>query len=319
MEKKMVGKNVAILFLLFSLFFFSLKVFAGLEEGQKKATLREKILDDKFKVTSPFKRIFYSLGMSCESDLKNVVEATQKKWIKNNERNRLGEIDKRKQDFIYQLKELGCVDKILPSKERYDYCLLIGGVYPIFNARLKYLADMWKRGVRFKTLIFVAEDRLIDFEKEKKQLLDSPNKQIKAKASQRLPQTEIDMMKFVFENSDLSKELKEVKTIFLSSPGYIKNHRFFDALAIWTIEKRPIPGPCLVVSSQPFVGFDESCIRSTLPHFEIEAIGDASPSDTKISIYLETLAKWLYNEALTNNLLPPSDDDSCEKGSLFFR
>lgn len=318
MEKKMRGKKASVLFFLFLAFFFSLKVFADVEEGQARSDLKHKILEDNFKVTAPFKRIFYSLGVSCESDLKNVVELTQKKWIKSNEKKQLGEIDRRKGDFIYQLKELGCVDKILPSKKSYDYCLLIGGAYPTFIERLDYIIDRWEQGVRFNTLIFVAEERLLDFEREKRLLLNNPNKQIKSKASQKLPQTEIDMIKFVFENIDLPKELRDVKTLFLSSQGTITPFRFSDSLIRWTIEKRPPRGSCLVVSSQPYVGYEESCVRSALPNFEIEAIGEAASPNTKVSEYFEILAMWLYNEALTNNLLDPQTKEVFgEKASGF--
>jgi hypothetical protein len=318
-----IKKGCYLFFLLF-VFFFSVTVFSNIDQGKKRADLPEKLLEEDLKITLPLKRILYSMGISCESDLKNVVMITQQKWLRKNDRAQLDEIDKKKEDYIYQLKDLGCVDKIFPSKKNYDYCLLLGGDYQTFISRLEYLIDRWEKGVRFNTLIFVGEYRLIDFEREKKLLLNNSNKQIKEKAHQKLPQTEIDMMKFVYENRDIPLQMRELKTLFISSPisgapaivknNVIQSSNIYDAILTWFNTQRPSPGSCLVVSSQPYVGYQESIVRSVLRnYFEVEAIGDGALSDTKVSVYLDNLARWLYQEALRNDLILPSTSAVSDK------
>lgn len=292
--------------------FSSLMVFSEDKSECKKPPLRDKILADDFKITQPIKRILYSMGLSCDDDLKNVVKLTQQKWLKKNDTNTLEEVDRKRENYIYQLKEAGCIDRILPSKKNYDYCLVLGGQYQTFTSRLQYLIDKWEEGVRFKSLVFLGEKRAVDFEKEKKMLLNNSNNQIRTKAIKKMPQIEIDMMKFIYENTEVPKEMRELKTVFIDGAMDILDcdivlPNIYNSILAWFYKEKPIAGSCLVVSSQPYVGYQESIVKEALNrNFEIEAIGDAAISDTKVSTYLETLAKWLYQEAVINNIIIPT-------------
>jgi len=305
------------LFFFAAALFFSLRVFSEDEAEHKRPPLRDKILADDFKITQPIKRILYSMGLSCDGDLKNVVKLTQQKWLKKNDRDTLEEVDKKRESYIYQLKEAGCIDRILPFKKNYDYCLVLGGQYQTFISRLQYLIDNWEKGVRFRSLVFLGEKRAVDFEKEKKLLLKNSNNQIRTKVSKKMPQIEIDMMKFIYENTEVPKEMRALKTVFIDGAMDISNREIvlpniFNAILTWFNEAKPAAGSCLVVSSQPYVGYQESIVRAALNrNFEIEAIGDAALPETKVSIYLETLARWLYQEAYVNNIIViPSADSS---------
>ena len=303
-----IKKRISLFFFAVA-FFFSLKVFSEDEAERKRPPLRDKILADDFKITQPIRRILYSMGLSSDGDLKNVVKLTQQKWLKKNDRDTLEEVDKKRESYIYQLKEAGCIDRILPSKKNYDYCLVLGGQYQIFISRLQYLIHKWEEGVRFKSLVFLGEKRTLDFEKEKKLLLKNSNNQIRTKASKKMPQAEIDMMKFIYENTEVPKEMRALKTVFIDGAMDITDREIvlpniFNAILTWFNGAKPAEGSCLVVSSQPYVGYQESIVRAALnKNFEIEAIGDAALPETKVSIYLETLAKWMYQEAYVNNLI----------------
>ena len=294
----------------------SVSVFPESEGLIKKPLLRDKILTEDQKITLPIKRIFYSMGISAENDLKDVVKITQQKWLKTNDRAKTDEIDKRRENYIYQLKEIGCVDRILPSKKNYHYCLLLGGQYQTFVSRLEYLIDKWEKGVRFKSLVFLGEKRVLDFEREKKFILNHPNKQLRMKAAQRMPQTEMEMMKFIYDNIEIPREMRTLKTVFIDGAMHVSNNEnsfpdIYDSVISWLNMEKPMTGACLVVSSQPYVGFQESVVRSALSNnFEVEAVGMEASPDTRMSLYLDTLARWFYQEALMNDIISPNENVS---------
>lgn len=291
-------------YIIFLGYVFSSLLFSEEKSSLKASGLNEKILQNDLSITQPIRRILYTLGIACDYDLKSVVEITQKKWLRKNERWQAEEVDKKKTDFIYQLKEAGMVDQILPRKKEYDYCLVLGALYPSFVSRLQYLIDKWEKGVRFKTLVFLGNERLLDYEREKSLLLKSSNKKIREKVQLKLPQNEIEMMKFVFENENIPQQMKMVDILFINSPMELglSFSSGVDSVIKWREEKKPSPGSCLVVSNQPFVGYQESIVRSVLGRdFAIEAIGERAADDTKISIYLDTIARWLQQEEIMNN------------------
>ena len=80
------------------------------------------------------------------------------------------------------------------------------------------------------------------------------------------------------------------------SDGTISRANTEDTLRHW-LTTDPIPGTCLAVSSQPFVGYQHSVARTVLPvNFEIETVGDISAEDEPLAVYLDTVARWLYQE-----------------------
>ena len=56
-------------------------------------------------------------------------------------------------------KKLGFINELLPSQKLYDYCLVFGSTIEAMEARLTYLVEMWKRGLRFRSLSFLTGER----------------------------------------------------------------------------------------------------------------------------------------------------------------
>ncbi len=71
-----------------------------------------------------------------------------------------------------------------------------------------------------------------------------------------------------------------------------------ETLIEW-LESQPEPGRCLFISSQPFCGYQDSVARTYLPSsFEIETIGPNADEEIAVSIFLDNLARWLYQEKI---------------------
>ena len=65
---------------------------------------------------------------------------------------------------------------------------------------------------------------------------------------------------------------------------------------------QPKPGRCLVISNQPFIPYQHIAILSTLPSsFDVETIGLSAENDTPISVYLDNIAKWIYEDYLLSS------------------
>ena len=94
--------------------------------------------------------------------------------------------------------------------------------------------------------------------------------------------------------------------------GEMKRPNTKNTICQW-LATGPQPGSCLVISTQPFIGYQEAIFKYILPsEFEIEAIGpgtnnrypnadldlDNHNTPFPLSVYLDNFAKWLLYEQL---------------------
>ena len=171
------------------------------------------------------------------------------------------------------------------------------------------LAKLWLSGVRFNKLVFLTGARTLDAKQEPVAALEDRTQTILPIRSDwhydqtMVYKTETDMTNLVYDQAQLPAELRAVPVLFVDAPqtvaadGTIKRPTTVDTLVTW-LKDKPAPVMCLFISNQPFVGYQDSITRTVLPAtFMIETVGFAIPAPYEsVSLYLDSLARWLYQE-----------------------
>lgn len=182
------------------------------------------------------------------------------------------------------LKRLGCIDSIYAQKKHYQYALVLGSLKRHMQMRLDFLYEEWKKGVRFDEIVLLTGQRDLNPERE------LYPKDLK---------TETDLFVYLLENHPL-KEIAPFKVI--DSPkirqidGTLRRPDTATTVRDWKASD-PKPGSILVVSTQPFVGYQHAVLRSLLPcAFDLETIGPET-GIYPMALYLDNFAKWMLYES----------------------
>lgn len=252
---------------------------------------QENLIESNAAPTTALKRLFFLLDIPQESNLNNLVSATQMRWIQTGKERwefELIEEDK-KEHLIPIFKQIGLYDEVPSSRAEYDYALIYGGFYSRVLNRIEYLISEYRRGVRFNTIVLLTGQRTLDPNTEEKQLPF---------------QTETEMMLFCWKNAVMPEEMRKIPLQLVDAPKQLKIDGSWvrpntkDTLIEW-LKTQPISGSCLCVSSQPFCGYQDSVAKTYFPSsFSIETIGMKSEQNLPISVYLDNLARWLYQEKI---------------------
>lgn len=169
-------------------------------------------------------------------------------------------------------QELGMVDEIKPLHKHYDTAVLLGALYSTFQRRLDYLV---KTGVTFDQIVLLAGERpLLDSEKAKLPGLE----------------TEADMVRFVYENSAIPKNIP-VQFIAVAMKGE-RRPNTCDTINAW-LQTNPIPKRCLVISTQPYVHYQGAIFERFFP-FTVEMAGPAIVGTPTVALMLDTLGREIF-------------------------
>jgi len=205
-------------------------------------------------------------------------------------------------------KNLCLMQRVEPSRISYDYAVLFGGTLDDVRNRLAYLIALSNKGITFNSLVILTGQRLLDTTLESHELL--LNDKIEGLPSQKtwyfdgkFPTTEPEMIKFVFEQTDIPSAWNKTRCFFVDAPmqttenGSFRRPNTQDTITQWLKECNPRPGSILALSNQPFVGYQNSVLRNTLPKtFTIETVGNAYANNESLATIFDTLARWIYNE-----------------------
>jgi len=241
--------------------------------------------------------------------LKEIVAATQADWLRGADAQRWHvqeKITQNREAIIKNLHDIKLFEKIVPGKKIYSYCLILGSTASNVRKRLSYVLNLWQQGVRFEQLIFLGGDRPLDPEKETiGVLLDRTNLDLPIRSSWEqplnLPTTETGAMQLVFSQAELPEGFENVAVTFINSPmkqrpdGTLTRPTTGDTIDLW-LSTNPLPGSCLFISHQPYVGYQDSVVRTLMPKdFPVETVGNEG-TETNISVLLDNIARWLYQE-----------------------
>lgn len=235
--------------------------------------------------------------------LKGIVAATQKAWLRKPGQERWDlkkEVDIGDKDSVLKLlSECGCIDEVYPEEKQYDYVLVMGALASGIRYRLDYVVNFWKKGTRFKEVVFLGSERPRNVDRETAEILYRGS----YKKGIVFPETECEIMKLLFSQADVSREFVEnVHVTFINAPmrknpnGKVMQPTASDALKVW-LKDCAKPGTCLVVSNNPYLGYTNSVVKTFLPSsFTVETVGPAANKMSNVAVHLDNLTRWLYQE-----------------------
>lgn len=247
-----------------------------------------------------------------DNTLKDIVakiQFTQDRggWLRpiSKERWETDEIIADKRDLLLPIFDhLGILQEVTPSRNYYDYALLLGATVDPVRARLQYLATLWKSGIRFGSIIILTGQRTLNPKLESpERLLDKENGLLPFKEgwhfTSRIPTTETEMIQLVLEQSELPKEWDDLPIIIIDTPmqqtadDTWQRPNTHDTVKTW-LHTNPTPGNILAISNQPYVGYQNAVLQNLIPNtFVIETVGKSASPNIKITTALDTLARWL--------------------------
>lgn len=272
-----------------------------------------------------------------DGTLKNIVEVTQKNWLRTpgKERWEVEEIKTENKDkAISLIEKLGCIKEIKPTTLINDFSktntkeveidfLIAGATIGRILTRTAYaiktyneLTEHFKKlGMKFKVrnLIFLGSERQRDTKIEGDEMFTTSHPSFPTKSGwkfdDKFPQTENEMCKFAFNKAEFPKEfLDNTNIIFVSAAmqknpdGTLRRANTGDTIEELKSElkRRNLTlTRSLLFSNNPYIGYQDSVIRTFSPNdFIVETIGDAGSANEKLSIYLDTIARWLYQEKI---------------------
>lgn len=239
-----------------------------------------------------------------DGSLQSIVEQTQKpqaEWMRKEGSERWDIVDQNienKDEFFKLFDQLHLVDEISPEHDQYDYMVLMGATYFRIKTRLEHAIKLFKQGIRFDQIVMLGGARPLT-ESE----LDALKHDFNLKESDFIPETEAQVMQFMYDRTEMPEGMRKISMILIDAPmkitktGVLARPTTGDTVNLW-MELNPMPGSCLVISNQPYVGYQDSVIKTLLPKvFSVETVGQKS-EDAKIGIYLDTLARNLYQEKI---------------------
>jgi hypothetical protein len=258
------------------------------------------IITSDLKPTRALKKVLAYFSINPELSFEHLVAETQKQWLRppDSERWQLQETASKseKKQLMHLFESIGLVSAIAPIQLQYDYILFMGGDLPGNLERLDYLNKLWHQNVRAKKIIFLTSSRPLDPIHESYEKI----RFIINKAN--LPiNTEYDLLKMLYSQMQLPSELRAIPIEYVNTPHQIRNGRTYrattpDTIMQW-LQQHPKPGSCLVISSQPLIGYQDAVARTLLNHnFYIESVGPQADNNVTTLEFLDSLARWIYQE-----------------------
>jgi hypothetical protein len=226
-----------------------------------------------------------------------IVQATQAAWLRPADKERWQVLEDkykdRKNELIPLLKNAQLVDEIVPAQKQYDYLIIMGALYERARKRTEYAVNLWDQGIRFKEIIVLGSERKLDPQQEPASSFAGTDQ---------VPTTEYEMLKWVFNTIQIPTEMRQTKTTFINSPntidektGKVKRATTADSIATW-LATQPTPGSCLVISNQPYIGYQDAVAKKYLPKtFSIQTCGEALDEEDRMLEILDALARWIFN------------------------
>jgi hypothetical protein len=212
------------------------------------------------------------------------------------------------------LQEIGCIDEVkAPSDIHvFDGALLTGAILGRVRTRLAFLAHEYWTGAQFNTVYLLGSERPLNPEKEGANDLQFPReglhrREVWKPGGPALPITEIEMMQYVVEQSDIPKDwnIVVIKTpnVPLQGAGS-RPANTGDTFSQWQKQTGLTTGTFLVVSNNPFVDYQETNARRVLPQgMQLFGIGPAANTGLPLGTFCDNLAKQLYEEILLRQRL----------------
>ena len=224
-----------------------------------------------------------------------LLRTTQNFWLRTSGKERWEIKDpeewlKNKSVLINCLAQLGFTRSILPTRASYDHAILLSAVAPKFEKRLNFLEHLFQQGLTINNLYLVGGSRklLPELEKSYIDLLG-------------INATELDMLVHLTHEAAHRGSLpKNLNIVAVDTPiqknedGTHRRPNTEDTIHSW-LEHHPQPGSVLCISCQPYVKYQGAIVKSvTKNDFFVDAVGAEIRTHEKISIILDSFARYIY-------------------------
>lgn len=271
------------------------------------SSLTTLLFDNNGRAQEPLLQILSSTKTPHDGTARSIREVTQNLWYQAGRIR--AEIEERhgplREELMPYFRQLRMVDAILPPAGQYEYCLLLGGTIVAVRKRLKFLDQLTACRAWCQKVVFLGSTRKL-MDREYTNLHDPKNPDCPFDARNTVskdppPQTEGDMMRIVAKQV-FGTDDDHTVSVCVAPDVSGRNANTFDTVFYWHRNVAKKPGPVIALSSQPFIGFQDEVCQSVLgSEYPVTTIGYAANADTKVSVYLDNLAKWIYQIMMTRN------------------
>lgn len=261
------------------------------------------LINDKGEPVKALLELAHLLKIKHDGTLQSLNDQFQTDWyhggkLRKDIVEQHGQIDR--QRAIELFRALGMVDEVAPSPGLYSYILVLGCAAWCVERRISFLLN---KHITTRKLMLVGSERQLDdkereFLRERKLNFVAVRPYLKVETS-----TEILMMLALLRRIGFPGPSEDIVEI-VAPPDPFDNGRGSwipntgDTLRYW-LRREPRIGTCLVVSSQPFISYQETIARKVLEPagFQVFACGPQATEDLAITKYLDNIAKLCYEEA----------------------
>ena len=230
--------------------------------------------------------------------LKDIVDATQKNWLRNidTERWEIEEnYDQKTSDQLLLLfKEMSLLDEYVPQKKEYDYIIFMGDLVEDMELRCEYLKKLLEAGYAAKQLVILAGERPLD---EKVGEYTAIKKMCQ---ENEVVKTEFDAIKIIICYFGFDKIFKAIAWVNApmkknETTGAYMRPTTDDTIVEW-LKDDISAGSGLVISNQPYGPRQTLVVESLLPkEFEIACASCAVDiQEINATIILDELARYIY-------------------------
>lgn len=211
------------------------------------------------------------------------------------------------------------VEEIWPKQKYYDTVVVQGSTVENARDRFSYLMRLWHKGIRFQRIVVLASDRPLDPRVEGDMVLFNafrtkyPFRKDWKKPIIR-PQTELDAMEMLWNQMILDDSLHKMPVQFLEIPQVLDEslghkrrpyapERVYMWVERWLAKETIAPASkksYLVIANNPMLAYHEITLRTIFgakglleQGYTVEVVGLAAKENTKMTVFLDTLARTL--------------------------
>ena len=199
------------------------------------------------------------------------------------------------------LDQLQLLQAWRPKHNHYHYGILPGATLPSMKSRLDWMAQLWREGVRFQSLVVLTGQRIltpaIDHFSEIMAAI-APNADVDFNDPTVYPMHETEAARLLLHYYPYPEGMEKVPVTFVDSPrqwrgyGWERSHTG-DTVDEW-MKHNPKPGKTLVISNQPSAHYQEAVFLRVLPaNFEMELSAPALAPDIPLSVLLDAVSVWI--------------------------
>ena len=236
-------------------------------------------------INSSLLKIFAILKISHDNTPAGIVQKGQEMLLrkKGQERWEIGAVfEEKRTELLPYLEQLGFVKAVAPMPDLYDYFIIFGFATSDMKNQFDYITPFIQSNtVQAKKVILLTSSLPLP---EQFKRYD-------------FGETEAALMRGLFKQSILSgKPYQCIEVPMIAEHNRMRRPTTQDTIEAW-LATRPVPGSCLALSAQPFIRRQSSLLQALLPSsFTITPAGPEAEDDTPIGLYLDELARAMYQE-----------------------